>query len=213
MTEYQPDLASPRDRETGHRDSGFLDALREIFAPGIAIAGDRVFLRQPRRGDWLAWAELRAASRDFLEPWEPTWRDDHLTRRNYLLRLRLQRRDPAMLPLFIFSKPDGALVGGLTVTNIRRGCAQTGTLGYWIGAAHAGQGLMTDAVRALVPHAFDVLELHRLEAACLPENQASRRLLERCRFRREGEAKSYLKIAGQWRDHLLFALTDTDPRP
>ena len=114
--------------------------------------------------------------------------------------------------LFIFSAASGALVGGLTLCNVRRGVTQACTLGYWIGAPHAHKGYMTAAVRAVIPFVFDSLELHRLEAACLPANVASIKLLERTGFIREGMARRYLKINGVWQDHLLYALLDSDRR-
>jgi ribosomal-protein-alanine N-acetyltransferase len=114
--------------------------------------------------------------------------------------------------LFIFSAASGSLVGGLTLCNVRRGVTQACTLGYWIGAQHAQKGYMTAAVRAVIPFVFDSLELHRLEAACLPANVASIKLLERTGFMREGMARRYLKINGVWQDHLLYALLESDRR-
>jgi ribosomal-protein-alanine N-acetyltransferase len=131
-------------------------------------------------------------------------------------RARLKRysqdvRADAAYPFFIFRQSDGALVGGLTLGQIRRGVAQTASLGYWMGQAYAGQSYMSDAVRAMLPYAFNGLRLRRVEAACLPENEASIRLLERVGFIREGYARSYLCIAGAWRDHLLYAILAEDP--
>src|SRR5205814_508898 len=102
-------------------------------------------------------------------------------------------------------------VGGLTLANIRRGCAQAGSLGYWMGASYARQGYMTAAVKAVIPFAFGTLKLHRLEAACIPANVASVRLLEKTGFKREGFARQYLCINGIWQDHLLFAKLECDP--
>jgi ribosomal-protein-alanine N-acetyltransferase len=99
----------------------------------------------------------------------------------------------------------------LTLANIRRGVAQAGSIGYWVGAPFAKQGYMTAAVRALVPHCFSALRLHRLEAACIPGNDASIRLLEKTGFTREGYARRYLCINGVWQDHLLYARLQDDP--
>jgi len=176
--------------------------------PALTVAADRVTLRVPQMGDFEEWAELREASRDFLAPWEPTWPADDLSRASFRRRLRRyaedQRSDLAY-PCFIFRNEDQKLVGGVTLTNIRRGVAQAGSLGYWMGAAYARQGYMTAAVRALVPFAFSTLKLHRIEAACIPENAASVRLLEKTGFVREGYAREYLCINGIWQDHLLYA--------
>jgi [ribosomal protein S5]-alanine N-acetyltransferase len=182
---------------------------------GPVIRADRVMLRTPQMSDYPAWAELRAASRDFLTPWEPLWASDELSRASFRRRVRHYQRDlreDVGYALFIFALNSGALVGGLTLCNVRRGVTQACTLGYWVGGAHAHQGYMTAAVSAVIPFVFDSLELHRLEAACLPTNAASIRLLERTGFTREGMARRYLKINGVWQDHLLYALLDSDPR-
>src|SRR5947207_6049397 len=166
-----------------------------------AIAGEKVVLRPPQMSDYLEWATLREASRDFLTPWEPTWLADDLTRSSFRRRIKRycedQRSDLAYA-FFIFRKQDDVLVGGLTLANIRRGCAQAGSLGYWMGARYARQGYMTAAVNALVPFAFGTLKLHRIEAACIPTNIASIRLLEKTGFKREGFARKYLCIDGNW---------------
>jgi ribosomal-protein-alanine N-acetyltransferase len=181
-----------------------------------AIVGDSVVLRAPQMSDYAEWAELREASRDFLTPWEPTWPPDDLTRASYRRRIRRyaedQRSDLAY-PLFMFRKSDNLLLGGLTLANIRRGCAQAGNLGYWMGAAHSRQGYMTAAVKLVIPFAFETLRLHRVEAACIPGNIASIRLLEKTGFRREGFAREYLCIDGAWQDHLLYARLKHDPAP
>jgi ribosomal-protein-alanine N-acetyltransferase len=173
-----------------------------------AVMGDGVVLRAPQMSDYAEWAALREASRDFLTPWEPTWPIDDLTRASFRRRVKRyfedQRGDLAY-PFFIFRKLDNILVGGLTLANIRRGCAQAGSLGYWMGVSHARQGHMTAAVSAIIPFAIGTLRLHRIEAACIPANTASIRLLEKTGFRREGFARQYLCIDGVWQDHLLYA--------
>jgi ribosomal-protein-alanine N-acetyltransferase len=177
------------------------------------IAGDGVVLRTPQVTDFAAWSALREASRDFLTPWEPTWPSDDLTRAAFRQRMRRyaedQRTDQAY-PFFVFCKDNNVLVGGLVLASIRRGVAQAGSLGYWIGARYARCGYMTAALRALVPAAFEVLRLHRLEAACIPTNVASTRLLEKVGFQREGYAREYLCINGTWQDHLLYARLRVD---
>jgi [ribosomal protein S5]-alanine N-acetyltransferase len=175
--------------------------------------GDGVVLRTPQMSDWGEWTALREASRDFLTPWEPTWPADDLTRASFRRRIRRysedQRNDLAYA-FFIFREHDDVLLGGLTLANIRRGCAQAASLGYWIGAPFARQGHMTAAVNAIVPFAFGTLRLHRIEAACIPANVASVRLLEKTGFGREGFARQYLCIDGIWQDHLLFARLKDD---
>jgi ribosomal-protein-alanine N-acetyltransferase len=182
---------------------------------GPIIESERVLLRTPQVSDYLAWAELRASSREFLMPWEPLWAMDELSRASFRRRVRHYQRDlreDIGYALFIYAAATGGLVGGVTLCNIRRGVTQSCTLGYWIGAQYAQQGYMSAAVRAVVPFVFDSLELHRLEAACLPTNTASIRLLEKTGFKREGLARRYLRINGVWQDHRLFALLDSDAR-
>jgi [ribosomal protein S5]-alanine N-acetyltransferase len=182
---------------------------------GPVIQAENVLLRTPQMSDYPDWAELRAASRDFLTPWEPLWAADELSRSSFRRRVRHYLRDlreDMGYALFVFCANRGDLVGGLTLCNVRRGVTQACTLGYWVGAPNARQGYMTAAVRAVIPFVFDSLELHRLEAACLPANTASVRLLERTGFTREGLARRYLKINGVWQDHLLYALLEGDLR-
>jgi len=182
---------------------------------GPIIESERVMLRTPQMSDYPAWAELRASSREFLVPWEPRWAMDELTRASFRRRVRHYQRDlreDIGYALFLYSVATGGLVGGVTLCNVRRGVTQSCTLGYWIGAKYAQQGYVTAAVRAVVPFVFDSLDLHRLEAACLPANTASMRLLEKTGFKREGLARRYLRINGGWQDHLLYALLDSDTR-
>jgi [ribosomal protein S5]-alanine N-acetyltransferase len=183
--------------------------LRSPFAadPPPVLRGERVFLRVPELADYPQWANLRLESRDFLAPWEPQWPANDLTRGAFRSRIRQYWRDiddDAVYPYFIFDSGGKVLYGALTLSNVRRGVAQTATLGYWIGSNFARQGYMSAAVSLVLVMAFKHLALHRVEASCLPNNLASIALLRRAGFQQEGLAKSYLKIAGEWRDHLLF---------
>jgi ribosomal-protein-alanine N-acetyltransferase len=165
--------------------------------------------------DYEPWAAMRMASRDFLTPWEPSWPADDLTRGAFRNRIKRYLRDiseDSAYPFFIFEQGGGELAGAITIANIRRGVAEMGSLGYWIGQPFARQGLMTDAVQAALAYAFGPLRLHRVEAACLPANEPSRRLLLRCGFVQEGYARRYLRINGNWQDHLTFAKLNSDPQ-
>jgi ribosomal-protein-alanine N-acetyltransferase len=178
------------------------------------LAGDGIFLRTPTLADYAAWAELRSESRPFLAPWEPTWPADDLTRTAFRRRIRRYQsevRDEHAYPFFIFHQPDCTLLGGITLSNVTRGMTQTATIGYWMGERHANRGYMARALRALVPFAFASLRLHRLEAACLPHNAPSIRLLEKLGFQREGLARGLVCINGRWQDHLVFSLLCDDP--
>ncbi|MGV9007543.1 MAG: GNAT family N-acetyltransferase [Brevundimonas sp.] len=174
---------------------------------GTVLEGDGVILRAPRPGDYVAWAALREQSRDYLQTWEPLWPEDDLSRAAYRRRMIIYARETELgnaWPFFIFATGTGALVGAVTLSSVRRGVAEMGTVGYWIGEPFAGRGHATAAVRALVAFAFGPLHLHRIEAACVPGNLASRRVLEKAGFIHEGLARAYLKINGAWADHLLF---------
>lgn len=179
------------------------------------IETERLTLRQPQLSDFRDWSALREQSAEFLVPWEPQWARDHLSRKGFTNRVYWAQRSisaGSAVPLFLIRREDEVLLGAITLDNIRRGPAQSGTLGYWIGAPYARQGYMREAIAGMVHHAFERLDLSRLEAACLPENQASRRLLEKCGFKYEGVAQSYLQINGRWRTHVLYASLRADRR-
>ncbi len=189
------------------RSVGFSD-------PGPSIRGREVYLRMPQASDHPEWSQLREHSRGFLSPWEPIWPEDDLSRfafRRRVRRYQQEMQDDQGYAFFLF-RDDGVLLGGLTLSNVRRGVAQSASLGYWIGEPYAARGYMTAGVRALIPFVFESLRLHRLEAACMPRNTASIRLLERTGFKREGLARKYLCIAGAYEDHHLYALLAEDPR-
>lgn len=179
------------------------------------LKGDRVYLRAPLPSDWSEWARLRAASREFLTPWEPTWVEDELTRNAYRRRLRRYARDTrdgVGYAFFVFRRDDDRLLGGITLSNVRRGVTQSCSMGYWMGQQYAGQGLMQDGVLTSLKFVFDELGLHRLEAACLPHNEASTTVLLKSGFQKEGFARKYLRINGKWSDHVLFAMLQSDRR-
>lgn len=187
-----------------------------IYESEPHLGGPRVMLRPPMMSDYANWAELRATSRAHLTPWEPAWTHDELSRGAFRRRLRVHQRDQREdlgYAFFLIDIETHSLLGGTTLSNVRRGVTQAASLGYWIGAPYRGRGLMTEAVSILMPFAFDTLGLHRVEAACLPSNIASIRVLERNSFQREGLARKYLKINGAWQDHILFALLDEDLGP
>ena len=178
------------------------------------LSGDLVFLRPPERGDYEEWASIRARSRNFLAPWEPSWPADALSRASFRARIGRYAEDwrtDQGYNFFIF-RADDALTGGVGLSNLRRGVAETASLGYWIGEPYARQGLMTAALPLVLDFAFDRLRLHRVEAACLPSNVPSRALLARTGFQQEGYARNYLLIDGKWQDHLLFAILREDWR-
>jgi ribosomal-protein-alanine N-acetyltransferase len=180
----------------------------------LRLDGSIVRLRPHRASDFAEWTALREESRDFLQPWEPTWPTDDLTRGAYRRRLAAYAQDMergVAYPFLVFRQRDNVMVGGITLSNIRRGVAQMGSIGYWVGESFTRQGYTLDAVRAVTDFCFSRLRLHRVEAACIPTNAASQRVLLRAGFAQEGLARDYLKIDGAWRDHLLFGLVSPYP--
>jgi ribosomal-protein-alanine N-acetyltransferase len=181
----------------------------------VRLDTERLILRQPAHSDYRAWSALRRDSNAFLTPWEPTWAEDHLSRKSFTNRVYWAQRsisNGTAMPLFLVRRSDDMLLGAITLDNIRRGPAQAATTGYWIGEPFARQGYMREAIAAVVHHAFTTLDLSRIEAGCLPENTPSRRLLESSGYKYEGVAQSYLQINGRWRNHVLYANLRHDRR-
>ena len=177
------------------------------------LTGERVFLRPPKRRDALKWQKLRMSSKSFLVPWEPSWNASSCTRRAYLRYFKnsnyLANMDRAY-SFLIFKTEDKTLLGGINVGNVRRGVSQSASLGYWIGEKHSRNGYMKEALKLLIPSLFVDLRLNRIEAATLEENIASKNLLKKIGFKKEGVLRKYLKINGTWRDHILFGLLEND---
>jgi len=185
-------------------------------AADTRIIGPRVYIRPPLRSDEDAWVHIRRISRSFLEPWEPSWPSDATSSNGFRRRLKRFKEDwDAGLgyAFFIFGVESDVLLGGITLTNLRRGVSQSGSIGYWIGQPYARQGFMAEAIQLVLDYAFSQLDLHRVEAACLPSNEASRALLLKSGFRQEGLAREYLCIAGKWQDHVTFGVLRGDKRP
>ncbi len=181
----------------------------------LLIQTDRLDLRLPQLSDHKNWSQLRFESKEFLTPWEPTWSHDHLLRRPFINRVNWAKRsiqNGTAIPLFIINRNEGALIGAITLDNIRRGPNQTATMGYWIGLPYVRKGFMSEAISALVHYAFGTLDISRIESACLPENTPSRKVLEKCGFKYEGVAQAYIQIDGRWRTHVLYSSLRYDRR-
>ncbi len=186
---------------------------RSAFDP--VLVQDPIYLRPAEIRDFQSWAILREESRRHLIAWEGDWAPEALQAAAFKRRLKLFAQEAQRgrgLSLFIFHRDSRALVGGVTLTNIRYGAARAATLGYWIGAPYIRRGFGAAAVAAVVNHAMDVIGLNRIEAACQAENTASRGLLLKCGFIQEGSARDYLRINDEWRDHDQFAITAKDFR-
>lgn len=189
--------------------SAVLWPLETVLGAKARLIEGPVVLRPPRPSDYAAWAQLRRDSQAFLTPWEPAWAEDELELPVFLAKVRRYRadaRESRAHAFFVFRAEDDTLVGGASLRHIRRGAAQCCTLGYWVGERFARRGYTKAAVQALIGFAFGDLDLHRIEASCMPENAPSIGVLQQAGFTLEGRARKYLRINGAWRDHLLFAL-------
>ncbi len=182
----------------------------------VVLLTDRLRLRPPVLDDQPAWSELRETSQMFLQRWEPRWPRDHLTRAAFKRRVRWANAEASAERAFsflLFNRQNDTLIGGITLSNIRRGPSRSASLGYWVGEAYTRQGYMRDAVERVIDFAFQTLGLIRVEAATLEDNVASRALLERSGFRVEGIVRGYLEVNGAVRDHVLYARLAQDPKP
>ena len=177
------------------------------------LTGNRVFLRPPKRRDAIKWQKLRLTSKSFLVPWEPSWDASSCSRRAYIRYFKnsnyLANMDRAY-SFLIFKNEDKTLLGGINLGNVRRGVSQSASLGYWIGEIHSRNGYMKESLNILLPSLFIDLRLNRIEAATLEENVASRNLLKKIGFKKEGLLRNYLKINGVWRDHVVYGLLKSD---
>ncbi|MCP4182556.1 MAG: GNAT family N-acetyltransferase [Hyphomicrobiales bacterium] len=179
----------------------------------IQLPGGKLQLRAPVSGDYSGWKQVRESSREFLKPWEPSWPQDDMTRQGFRRRLKRYMREREQKTgetYFLVRKKDELPIGGISISNIRYGVARTCNIGYWMSEKFAARGYMGLCVEVLCDHIFDHLNLHRVEAACLPHNQRSSRLLERAGFVQEGLLRDYLEIDGKRRDHLLYSLLKRD---
>ncbi len=175
------------------------------------VKASRVHLRPPRPEDGGEFLALRKSSRKFLEPWEPdTPPEIDMFAASGVARFLARANTPRRERLFVCRNSDGAILGAVTLSQITRGALQTATIGYWIGAKHARQGFMSEALELAFDHAFRKLSLNRLEAAILPENSASKAIAEQRGFHFEGLSRGYAKLGGKWRDHERWAITKSD---
>lgn len=170
-------------------------------------------LETPKLSDYLSWKSARERNREHLQPFEPVWKDDAFlksTFRRFVEHAQNDLVNDGGVVLFLKRLADDEVIGGINLRNIRRGSADMGTLGYWIASEYGGAGRMKRSVARVVEFGFWNYELHRIEAACVPENESSAKVLLANGFEEEGFAKSYLRINGKWRDHRLFGLVRPD---
>ncbi len=183
--------------------------------PNIRITGPRLHIRAPQKGDMDGWLDIRVRNLDFLRHWEPQRPASFLTKRgfiNYIAGLHANWESGRGAAFFIFDNETDEIMGGVSLNNIRRGVVQNANVGYWIGEEYTRNGHMFEALNLCLNYAFNVHGLHRVEAATLTENIASRGLLEKIGFSEEGLAREYLCINGLWQDHVTYGILAADPR-
>ena len=172
------------------------------------LIGKKVILKQPKKENWKEWAELRQRSREFLQPWEPKWPNNFLTKESFtsfinMIENSLKKKNG--YNFFIFNKKKKHLMGGISLTNFKSEGYKSITIGYWMGQDYAGRGYMKDSLKIICDYCFSDLGVNRIEAACLPKNLTSKKVLLNVGFEIEGYAKKYLNINGKLEDHLLLA--------
>jgi ribosomal-protein-alanine N-acetyltransferase len=183
------------------------------------LATERLVLRAPRTEDVAALRLVLRKNSAHLQPWSvtPAPGEDPASLTSVsrsVLRYRKEWKQGQAYVLLITPRGnEREILGRVALGGIQRGAFLNAHLGYWIDAAHEGKGLMTEAVREATAFAFAGIGLHRVQAAVMPRNQASHRVLEKVGYRREGMAERYLYIAGAWEDHVLYALTREDAAP
>ncbi|HXL92594.1 MAG TPA: GNAT family protein [Streptosporangiaceae bacterium] len=163
-------------------------------------------IRLVRPDDADALADILQDSREFLAPYEPYWPDNYYSAdgQRAFIKASLERyAEGASVPHVILGA-QGEVVGRITLNTIVRGPFQSCSVGYWVGARYNGHGYATAALGDMKRFAFGELGLHRIEASTLRDNVRSQRVLEHNGFALIGMAPNYLKIAGAWRDHVLF---------
>ncbi len=192
------------------------DAPGQVPALSTRIVTERLVLRPARTSDVPEMRRALRANVEHLRPWSvaPAPREDPAGLASVsgaVLRQRREWKHGQSFVLFVSPRAaEARIIGRITLGGIVRGAFQNAHLGYWIDAGHQGRGLMTEAVRAVTTFAFGSAGLHRVQAAVMPTNKASLRVLEKVGYRREGSAARYLCIAGAWEDHVLFAVTVED---
>jgi ribosomal-protein-alanine N-acetyltransferase len=177
------------------------------------ITGQKVILRPPQYSDWKAWADERKKNKLYLQPWEPLWSINELERSSFVKRVRMFERlshNDQAYSFLIYKSDNEDFIGEVNISNVQRGIIQSCTIGYWIAKDCEGKGMMSESLELVKKFIFNELKLHRIEAACLPHNIPSLKLLLKNGFIKEGTARKLLKINDKWQDHtvLSFILDD-----
>ncbi len=178
----------------------------------LRLYGRRVTLRPLTPPDFPEWSEVRRRNDAWLTPWEPRrppiQLDPTLSRDAFNARCAARDRDALAGVAYGFGVfLDQRLTGEVNLNSVLRGAMQSGTVGYWVDRARAGQGLIAESVVVQASFAFEQLDLHRLEICIVPRNHNSRRVMEKLAIREEGIALRFLEINGVWEDHVRYGIT------
>src|SRR5213592_1880913 len=174
------------------------------------LTGEKVALRAFVFADVAELTDLRVRNRRFLEPWEPRRSGGFFTEAGQRAEIERDRQEWAADRTYAFAiveRSTGAMYGRIALANVVRGAWENATMGYFVDEAVGGRGYATEAVGLALRFAFGPCRLHRVQAAVMPRNARSRRVLEKNGFRHEGFSPRYLRLDGAWRDHDLFAIT------
>ena len=177
------------------------------------ITGQKVILRPPQYSDWKAWADERKKNKLYLQPWEPLWSINELERSSFVKRVRMFERlshNDQAYSFLIFKSDNEDFIGEVNISNIQRGIIQSCTIGYWIAKDCEGKGMMSESLELVKEFIFNELKLHRIEAACLPHNMPSLKVLLKNGFIKEGTARKLLKINDKWQDHTVLSFIIDD---
>ena len=188
-----------------------MTAARAVRHSPLELRGKRVLLRSLTENDFAAWHEVRTRCASWLLRWEPRPKGAPVPSEDrpcFAARCGIRERERHLGTGYGFGIfVDGRFVGELTLSSIQRGPFQSGSIGYWVDQAFAGQGLVPEAVVVTLRFAFEALGLHRVEISIIPRNAASRRVTEKLDLRLEGVSERFLEIDGQWEDHVRYAMT------
>ena len=174
----------------------------------LELNGDNVLLRPPQYSDWTNWSKVREKNKLYLQPWEPLWSPGELERSSFVKRVRMFEKfstNDEAYSFLIFKNENVEFIGELNISNIQRGIIQSCSIGYWIAKKYEGLGMMSESLELVKSFIFNQLKLHRIEAACLPHNSPSLKVLLKNGFKIEGTARKLLKINNKWQDHTVFS--------
>ena len=177
------------------------------------IAGQKVILRPPQYNDWRTWADERKKNELYLQPWEPLWSINELERSSFVKRVRMFERlshNDQAYSFLIFKSDNEDFIGEVNISNVQRGIIQSCAIGYWIAKDCEGKGMMSESLELVKKFIFNELKLHRIEAACLPHNKPSLKVLLKNGFIKEGTARKLLKINDKWQDHTVLSFIVDD---